>query len=363
MLCDWLSLKLPVRSLWTDVQKAVAQRLSNTICIDPAGEIVWSKWPPERLRSDTHQVTVSLTEHYFYISGSPARLGQSNNVFGSADIQGCALEMIRHVRQQLDVWLPELEHWECTRIDITSNLYLDSHARVLEALEILQSVQGGHYRVSSRGSTAYFNRSSDLQAAKAYAKGPHLRYQIKKGQAMATADEVDASMNLLRLELTLGSRWIRRWREQQVGALGATKHRNSVVARIKQDRTRSIWELTEEELKLTADAYWSRIIGQATEDKTMTDDELHSKLQRLAKTPRQGSAAFGTWLQIQGAGVERVKASMSVSTWQRHKKLLFDAGLTWADLSQRKVVALRARAITARPVSTWAELQSTRNAA
>ena len=170
-------------------------------------------------------------------------------------------------------------------------------------------------------------------------------------------------MNLLRLELTLGSRWIRRWREQQVGALGATKHRNSVVARIKQDRTRSIWELTEEELKRTADAYWSRIIGQATEDKTMTDDELHSKLQRLAKTPRQGSAAFGTWLQIQGAGVERVKASMSVSTWQRHKKLLFDAGLTWADLSQRKVVALRARAITARPVSTWAELQSTRNAA
>jgi|GEM_PF-526286 len=363
MLCDWLSLKLPVRGLWTDVQKAIAQRLSNTICIDPDGEIVWSKWPPERLRSDTHQVTVSLTEHHFYVSGSPARLGQSNNVFGSSDIQGCALEMIRHVRQQLDVWLPELDHWECTRIDITSNLYLDSHARVLEALEILQSVQGGHYRVSSRGSTAYFNRSSDLQAAKAYAKGPHLRYQIKKGQARASADEVEASMHLLRLELTLGSRWIRRWREQQVGALGVSKYRNSVIARIKQDRTRSIWELTEEELTRTADAYWSRIIGAATEDKAMTDDELLTKLLRTAKTPGQGRAAYQTWLSIKGAGVEHTRDCMSKATFHRHKKLLFDCGLTWADFSQRKVVALRARAITARPVSTWAELQRMRTAA
>lgn len=353
MLIDWLSLRLPINSVFSSVAGALKPNMTQVRAVGVDGEILWTKYPPERLRSDTHQVVAALTDDYFYLSGSPCRVDGENNVFGVFDLQGNALSMINYARKQMGVYLPDLEHWDCTRIDCTQNLYLSSSNQVSEALEILASTQGGHYRVSSRKSTVYYNRSSDLLSGKAYAKGPHLEHQVSKKQAVATVEQMEAAQHLLRLELTFGSRWIRRWR---------TKHHHTFHRLNKIDK-RDIWALTETELQDTFDTYWARIVGQATEDKAMTDDQLLSKLNRICETPGRARSAYQCWLSIRGAGVERTKDTMARSTWHKHKAALFSAGLTWADFSQRKVVALRARTITARPVNTWAELHELRKAA
>ena len=153
MMIDWLSLRLPL-GCWAGnfIEELQAQLPVETRC-SADGEIEWRKFPPQRLRSDTHALTCALTGSYLYLSGSPARIGDPNNVFGTFVIQGAALAMIRFFASKYTVHLPDIEYWDYTRIDITQNLYLGSPTRVLEALELLSRVQGGHFRVSSRSST------------------------------------------------------------------------------------------------------------------------------------------------------------------------------------------------------------------
>lgn len=352
MLIDWLSLRLPVgggqRRDLLETIRALMDRIER---VNPEGELICVTYPPERLRSDTHAVTLGVTASYIYVSGSPCRVGQANNVFGSDDIVECRDRMLGFVARQLQAILPPGADWECTRIDATQNLFLESETAVMQALESLRRVQGGHFRVSSNSSTVYWQPKSDLIRAKAYAKGAHLRYQLKKGQAQCTREELDASAHLLRLELTFASRWIRRWREAGL----KTKAGMRVPLR-------SIWDLTARQIQREFEAYWQRIVGTADEEGVMTEAKLLTKLREQHK-PQSARAIYATWQLVKAVGDEQAKASMSKATWHRHKRALFAAGLNWADLGQRNVVAFRVRSITAQPVDTWAQLHQLRKAA
>ena len=63
---------------------------------------------------------------------------------------------------------------------------------------------------------------------------------------------------------------------------------------------------------------------------------------------------MGKWLKI-NTGTARVPLVPAA--------MLFACGITWADMTARKVVELRTRQIIAQPVNTWAELHQLRKAA
>src|SRR3569832_626733 len=55
-----------------------------------------------------------------------------------------------------------------------------------------------------------------MRSGKAYAKGPHIRYQARKEQAAPTERELRLADRLLRLELKLGNEFWRRRREEGI---------------------------------------------------------------------------------------------------------------------------------------------------
>src|SRR3989338_2627873 len=70
---------------------------------------------------------------------------------------------------------------------------------------------------NSGGDSVYWNCKSDLRSGKAYHKGAHLRYQMKKGNIVCTQEQIEMGDRLIRLKLKLGARWFRRletdWRD------------------------------------------------------------------------------------------------------------------------------------------------------
>jgi II/X family phage/plasmid replication protein len=240
--------------------------------------------------------------------------------------------MIEYFTHAMDVRLTDdLRDWECSRVDVTRNYLLSSAAEVRQALACLSATQGGHYRVQSHSGTVYWNKSSQLRSGKAYHKGPHLEWQVRKGQASASPGDVELCARLLRLELALRGQF---WRE----------------------RSAKRWhEWTAGELEAMHGEYFGAMVG------TMEVVEMNSVLagvERVAVSRGAASAAYNTWLAIRAEGLETVRARMNSRTFHRHKRLLFDAGLSWSDLQASNVVPLRRRSIElGAAVESWADLR------
>lgn len=134
---------------------------------------------------------------------------------------------------------------------------------------------------------------------------------------------------MLRLELSLKSEW---WRRQ----------------------VRAWYDFTETELDRIHAGYFEQMIGKV---EVVEMDNLLEQLEAVAKTKGQALAAYRTWSLVRAIGMRETQASMPYRTWMRHKRILFDAGLTWADLQASNVVPFRRRCIVlGSPVRSWAEI-------
>ncbi|MEO5367823.1 MAG: phage/plasmid replication protein, II/X family [Magnetococcus sp. WYHC-3] len=332
-MIDWLTLVLDLpEHLWA--RCALHASMGKQIqCIDPiSGEIDWSTPARESVRSDTHQITVQISGSRVRISGSPARsMGLPNNVWGSDNLADCARAHVRLVQRMFPgLALPGPSAWNITRVDVTHNYDFGSLAEVRQALGYLRQFDGGRYRVDTRrGETVYWSPGSTLRGGKAYAKGPHLRYQCDKGQARASVAELALAERLLRMELRLGGAWWRRLRADG----------------------RKQWAV---DLQAEFHAYWSGLIGRV-EVAEMGELEC---LKRVAPSEGQALAAYRTWALVKAIGHREASDSMPRATWYRHKNLLNRAGLGWGDLATGQVVQFRRRALELRePVHSWEELR------
>lgn len=335
-MIDWLTLQIDVADLPVETYLAMRGKHSLICQISPDGSLEWEKPVRRNVRSDSHQITVELCGS-LRIYGSPARVGlvRCDNVFGSSDVLECAQRMIDFVARIEEVQLPVAQAWGCTRIDVTENYDLGQLAHVRTALNHLKAAEGGRYQVRTAAESVYWSQKSTVKSGKAYAKGPHMRYLEKRGKSFLSQDEIDLTDRLLRLELSLRRHWISRQ---------AKKH----------------WhELTEAELQKIHAEYFAGLIGSAeiTEQSDMRS-ELIEAAGRLGMTEGQGRAAYMSWCQIQAVGLHAWKDDCPKSTFYRHKKIMFEAGLSWADLKSRKVVPLRTRPIVlGEPIRSWAELR------
>lgn len=333
-LIDWLTLKIDGTLLDAATVSVLRGKSGRVLKISPDGAIEWETWARESIRSDSHQVTVAMGGE-LSICGSPARVMEANNVFGSGCPKECAAAMLAFVRRTCGVALPDLEAWRCTRMDVTCNYDLGSAAEVRQALMALRHAEGGRYQLRTSSESVYWSVRSQLRSGKAYHKGPHLEIQRRKGDAAATDEQVEAAGRMLRLELSLKSQW---WRERS----GKAWH-----------------EYTEGELELEHEGYFAPLIGGA-EVTEMSDMQVRCERAAvdMGKSEGQGRAAYLYWLSIQNAGFETSRGLTSRATHYRNIKILREAGLSFSDFQARRVVALRKRPLVlAQPVRSWAEMR------
>lgn len=340
MLIDWITARVPL-ALFSPEDlirlRASGDRIQRYNLA--TGDVTWETQAWDSIRSDSHHLSFRVGSDVLWVQGSPARvIGDGDAVFGSGaaaalDLPGCMARMGAVLCAKLMLPCPPLRCWQVSRIDVTGNLLLAELASVRVALRLLRDCEGGRYRVSQQaGDTVYWSQRSRLRAGKAYAKGPHLAYLMRKsdydGRAY-TESEISLAGSLLRLELRLGSQLLR-------------------------ERLSKPWhELTSTELTDYWHQYFSRMLGNID----ITDMNIAERIKAVAPTPGQAKAALMTWALIQAEGWEKARDLQSRPTWYRNLKLLRAAGLGDADLASGRVVALRRPLLHAQQVNSWEELR------
>lgn len=328
-MIDWLTLRLPPEHVPAGAWDLIRDRAGRVLCLDADGSIEWEALRWECLRSDSHRVHVRAGS-CLEIVGSPARAMGRHNVFGSSDIAECAAAMIRLVGRVLGLVLPAAgEPWTCTRVDVAENYDLGDLPAVLTALNWLRFAEGGRYRGRSAATSVYWGVKSSRLSGKAYAKGPHQRHQVKRGDVELSESELAACDRLLRLEVSLRRNYL---------------------------REHNPWALSPDDLRAVHSDYFAPLIGNCEVHDMDTD--LLARLSAVAPSEGQALAAWRTLALVSQLGPETAAASMPRPTWYRHRALLLRAGLSLADLRAGHVVPLRARRLVlGEPVQSFSDLK------
>lgn len=362
MLIDWVTASLDMEKCSEDLRENLMLLGDRVLRYCPrTGVIKWESCAWDSIRSDSHQLAFRVSGSAIHIQGSPARVcGSGDAVFGEGaaralDLPACLSRMVAFISGMIGHNLPAaVELWKVSRVDVTANLLLDDLASVRVALRILRECEGGRYRVSQQaGDTVYWSHRSRLRSAKAYAKGPHIRYQIAQtgytGRAY-TSQELSLLDRLLRLELKLGAQWLR-------------------------ERAGKAWhKLTPDDLRGLWHEYFEKMIGDAS----MTEESLYEKICEAAELIRleknitskvelkssEGMAktAYAFYLLIQKEGWQRVrelhsKKGKPSQTYYRNLNVLHRAGLGDADISAGTVVVLRRKIIECQIIESWDDLR------
>jgi hypothetical protein len=348
LLIDWLTLRIPLELVGSVVADRVKSCMGSLICCNADGELKWQKkqLDVEKLRSDSKglfwQAQGDGKTDYLVIAASPASLTSVVNVFGSLDARNCANVLRFAAMRALNAYLPEVDFWQCRRIDITGNYALPDAGSVKQALRQLLNTDGVRRRASSNargGDTVYWCPTSDVKKGKAYHKGAHLRSLMRKGklnESDLSEDQLVCADRLLRLEHTRGARWFRRFEQ------GGGK-----------------WiDLTAEALAFLYLDFFGPLLG-GLEVKNMGREQLVSQIEKESKVSHQQALqAFTTFRNITVDGFEETKAGMAERTWFRHLKILRSAGFSDAELCAGNVVPFQAvKVLLAVPVASWAELR------
>lgn len=347
-MIDWLTMRIPVGpSLGPALHERIMASMGRVIGYSPDGERTWIKnvLDLDDLRSDTPGLFWQLQgdaegRSMLVIGASPASLEHGINVFGSDDIRHCAAVLLHYASISLTAILPPAEHWQCRRIDVTENYALPGFREVKSALRILMASDASRAKASTmKGDTVGWNVGSDLRAGKAYHKGPQLAFLARKGLSAATQYQIDLADRLLRLELKLGSRWLRQFED--------SKHFPELAGN---------WlALSPDHLMTEHSQYFGRFFG-AVEVSDMT--QLLVRLEAVSPTPGIALASHKTWALIKSIGFESTKLSMPHRTFMRHMKYLRLAGLSDSDLCAGNILPFRRHnVILNEPVRSWRDLE------
>lgn len=341
-MIDWLTLKLDGFFLDRETHNQCLKLFDRIIKMSSlTGDVIWESIARESIRSDSHTITVSFGSS-ITIQGSPARVVSRNNVFGSLDIQKCALEMIQFVCEHYQIILPrDLKKWSCSKIDVTQNFDLGSLAQVKEGVDYFKPLKIGNQKTSTEETTVMWGKGSALHMGKIYAKGPHARKMVAGKSAFYTEIELQKADRLIRVEYSIRRLMIRRLREN---------------ARLEW------YQLTPEYLLSLHSDYFSKFISsiEVVDMGTVLEKLLSNvgKAENQIPTEGRARAAYDCYLRCREIGYHQAKDSYPQSTFYKHVKYLGTIGLDQADLQPSNVVPLRRRPILLdKPVSSWDDIQ------
>lgn len=341
-MIDWMTLRFPLDRLDPAIAARFRAAMGMVSCSDSDGVILWQKpfLDLDALRSDCEgllwTVTRDAENEYLTIGGSPAAIEHKNNVFGSCSVRHCAAVLLGAAAKTLCAILPAAQLWSLRRIDVTENYLFSSSREVKQWLRALRNTDSGrHKATNATGDTVLWNAGSSLRKGKAYHKGPQIVYLLKKGKDYHISEwQLAVADRLGRLELTLGSRWFRRFYEGH----GVW------------------WDITEEFLSGQHQDYFGRMWGGKMEITDM--GRLLEELEKVAPSKGRAAAAHRTWAVIKSVGWSLAKDSMPNETFRKHVSWLRLAGLSDADLCAGNVLPFaRREVVIANPVTSWEELR------
>lgn len=346
MALDWLTLKINLDDLPARVDRQALVQLNDVVeRYNPrTGEIVYQTPAWDSIRSDSHGLAYRVGGS-LALQGSPSRCWKNGcNVFGTGSIIQAARLMVAYFTRVTGIWLPDPvihQAWEVTTLDYFKNFDTGSLANARTVLAYLKDCNGGRYRVDqTTGDTVYWNRTSKRKKGKAYAKGPHIRKQVKKVQTGAKYFEWQLSLldRLVRLEERLGTAW---WSDFRQGG--------------------GNWRYISEDFLIAHfDLFFEKMIGSDNIGVDMGSellDKIRLAAVELGHKETAGDRAHCTFQMIKGMGWEHAREITAKATWYRHLSILRQAGFGDLDISRGMVTPIR-RTITLRPVSSWAELRA-----
>lgn len=333
MLIDWITARVPSSVLGAELFVNLRDKVDRIQRFSPqSGSVVWEMSAWDSVRSDSHSISFRFGSDDLWIQGSPARCELDGcNVFGGPVCQSldhiAALQMM--INALGDEWfqvLPAADLWKVSRIDITENYDLGNLPNVRQALNVLRGVEGGRYRITAKaGDTNYWNSKSTVVSGKAYAKGPEIENQKKRGKHDYSSDQIAQAGRLLRLELSLKRHFFR--------------DNPSVTPDLLRERHTQ---------------FFSSMVGKPM---PQTEYSIRDLLRQLPDiTEGQAKAVFATWCMLQSQGWEFCKENLPDRTYYRHIKILKSIGLGQADISAGRVVTLRRDPLVLRPCLSWQDL-------
>lgn len=339
-MIDWLTLIIDMSLLPECAREFCRSNVDRIQRISPDGEIRWETSCRESIRSDSHQVTVSFGST-LQICGSPARVVDCNNVFGSLDIQQCAASMIRYASLHCGIILPlKLSVWRCSKIDVTQNFDMGSLQAVQQAIDYFKPLKIGRQKTSTEDTTVMWGKGSSLHMGKIYAKGPHARKMQAKKSAFFSPDQLAKADRLLRIEYSI---------------------RRLMIKRIYENSRREWFDYDPQFLLSLHADYFGKFISSV---EVVDMDNIRALLldnvgKEAGKIPTAGQAqaAYNCYTNCKLLGYQQAKASFSQPSWSRHLKNLSTIGLVAADLQQQNVVPLRKRSVELhQPISSWDQI-------
>jgi len=329
-MLDWMTLKFDASLLNPEARNKLLALSGRLIKLDESGQVEWESPTRVSIRSDSHRLTVGMGT-YLTLTGSPARVDQADNVFGSSSVTECASKMIATAAREVGIELSrDLKLWKLTRLDVTYNYDLGGAAEVKQAMQALSMASGGRYARDTTSETVYWSKRSQRQSGKAYPKGPHMRYMVRKGHADMSPENLELTDRVLRLELSLRSKYFKE----------VLKHWTAI---------------TPDDLTKIHQNYFEPLIG-SLEVVNMTD--LKKRLSAVCQSTRQANTAYRLWQMIEQVGFEPTMNGYSRATRYRFQKIFLAAGLSWADLKSGKILMFRRRPIVlGMPVHSWDDLR------
>lgn len=404
MLIDWLTLKICSSLVNPDVLAVLRSDANLILCVSPNGELQWESISRVSIRSDTHQLSVSVGG-FVTITGSPARFfpddsGIHDNVFGNLDIVYNSNLMIGHIEESLKINLPNYKEWDITRVDVTENYFVKDFAYGVErVLSHWRSAEMGKYKTATYGDSVYIQKGNKINSGKAYYKGAQLVKNYRKlmpevmehiktdfcfdyvacqlaldnvcsddslndfeimektkhiHSIWSKAEEVSRrlkfSSSILRLEATFGSRY---WNEKD-------KKTGRYLYRLKK-----WYNYSHDDLKKLFDDYFDSRIGKGIEVKNIKDIKnlfIDSAID-LGFPAKSGENAYKTFTLVKQLGKHEVFSKnnpdslVKRSTFYQHKKIALNAGLCMADFETGQVIPFKRDSIDLIAVSSWSDIE------
>lgn len=166
---------------------------------------------------------------FVLIQGSPAKLMQGHNVYGSLDLELCSSYMLNLLRKKYPLMCSHLDfrYTKVEQMDITFFTRACTNAEAKQFIDFLASVSKGHTkaRTAYKGQTVYFGKqNSRIRKLKVYFKLDEVeayKEKLEKGMNKGSLDGrrlakiytpelLDFCNGMIRWEASLKSRWFER---------------------------------------------------------------------------------------------------------------------------------------------------------
>lgn len=335
--------RLVLRCEFTDLDRFDLRRLPIPLegALEADGRLYAVRHPWERIPSSFEPVAFKVYDFtnakepraFIELKASPAKVMQGHNVYGTDDLQACALALceafFKHYPDVADLLDPH--SWEVREADITYHSRAESPIHANAFIQAASRIQKGQTKSrSGYASTTYFgNKKSRLKKVKLYEKSQEIREHLKKlskekdGELRAepfTPELIKYSEGLIRWEVTLKARWFTR-RKISIRLKDMVKTWSPV--RYWKEATKDIRDAIKgQTMKMTNDEKIEKALKAKYESTTKTGKKSYTK----------AINCFRTYLVIKDRGYQEAMRVSVRRTFYEHLEMLHAIGLSRAAL-------------------------------